>query len=168
MYEKIKFDLACHEDLDEVFAMFRAAIDEMNLQGIPQWDEIYPDRDILSHDIIVGQLFVGRIQGKIVCAYVLNNDCDGEYHLGDWKYPMEYARIVHRLCVHPNYQRRGIARSTMLYIEQQARKLGARSIRLDAFTLNPHALRLYENLGYNRTGMVTWRKGDFYLMEKLI
>lgn len=168
MDDKIKFDIARDEDLDEIFAMFRAAINEMERQGIPQWDEVYPDRDILRRDIIVSQLFVGRIQNEIVCAYVLNTECDGEYQLGDWKYPREYARIVHRLCVHPNYHRRGIARNTMLYIEQQAKALGARSIRLDAFTLNPHALRLYENLGYNLTGKVTWRKGDFYLMEKLI
>lgn len=168
MYNKITFYLACEEDLDEIFAMFRAAIAEMEQQGIPQWDEVYPNRDILHRDIIAGQLFVGRIQHEIVCAYVLNTDCDIEYQLGDWKYPREYAKIVHRLCVHPNYQHRGIARSTMLHIEQQAKSLGASSIRLDAFTLNPYALRLYENLGYNRTGMVTWRKGDFYLIEKLI
>lgn len=168
MKDKIIFTLARDRDLDEIFAIFRAAIDEMERQGIHQWDEVYPDRDILRRDIIVGQLFIGRIQSKIVCAYVLNSECDIEYQLGDWKYPREYARIVHRLCVHPNYQNQGIARSTMLHIEQQAKLLGASSIRLDAFTLNPYALRLYEKLGYNCVGTVTWRKGDFYLMEKLI
>lgn len=165
---KITFDLAQEADLNEIFALFRAAIAEMERQEIYQWDEVYPDRDILRLDIIARQLFVGKINSEIVCAYVLNTDCDAEYQFGEWKYQQEYARIVHRLCVHPNYQRCGVARNTMLHIERQARNLGARSIRLDAFTLNPYALRLYERLGYNPVGTVTWRKGNFYLMEKLI
>lgn len=165
---KIVFTLAQEDELDEIHSMFRAAIAEMERHGIHQWDDIYPDRNILRKDIIVRQLFVGKIHGEIVCAYVLNTDCDAEYQLGNWKYPREYSRIVHRLCVKYDYQNCGIGRKTMLHIEKQAKKLGAQSIRLDAFTLNPYSLRLYEHLGYNRVGLATWRNGDFYLMEKLI
>jgi ribosomal protein S18 acetylase RimI-like enzyme len=163
---KITFDIAREDDLNEIYAMFRAAIADMEQREIHQWNEFYPDRDILRRDIIARQLFAGKIDGKIVCAYVLNNDCDSDYNLGDWKYSRQYAKIVHRLCVHPDYQHRGIARTAMLHIEEQAKKLGTRSIRLDVFTLNTHALHLYEGLGYNRVGIVTWRKGSFYLMEK--
>lgn len=164
----ILFDCACENEFEEIFAMFCAATAEMERQGIYQWDEIYPDRDILRDDIIKRQLFIGKISDKIVCAYALNSECDEEYQLGDWKYPIQDARIVHRLCVHPDYQHQGIAKQTMLHVERQAKKLGTLSIRLDAFTQNPHALRLYERLGYNRVGIAAWRKGNFYLMEKLI
>lgn len=40
--------------------------------------------------------------------------------------------------------------------------------RLDAFTENPFALKLYDNLGYSRVGYADWRKGRFYLMEKYL
>jgi predicted GNAT family acetyltransferase len=39
---------------------------------------------------------------------------------------------------------------------------------LDAFSLNPFALRLYEKIGYVRVGEANWRKGLFYLYEKKI
>lgn len=42
------------------------------------------------------------------------------------------------------------------------------SIRLDVFTQNPFALRLYEKTGYRKTGTADWRKGKFILMEKVL
>ena len=74
--------------------------------------------------------------------------------------------IVHRLCVNPQYQNIGIGTKTMMKIEDMVKKMGVNSIRLDAFTENPQALRLYEKLGYTTTGYADWRKGRFALMEK--
>ena len=42
------------------------------------------------------------------------------------------------------------------------------SIRLDVFTKNPRAVKLYENAGYSYAGDAYFRKGKFLLMEKLI
>lgn len=166
--DKIKFIPAGAEDLENIFTMFRAAVEKMELYGIYQWDELYPDRETLQNDILKNQMFIGTLGRETACAYVINRECDAEYSSGDWNYPAETALIVHRLCVNPKHQHKGIARQTMLHIESQARQSGAYSIRLDCFTLNPCALRLYENLGYLKTGIVSWRKGDFYLMEKSI
>ena len=60
----------------------------------------------------------------------------------------------------------GIGTRTVQHIEEQAKNMGAETIRLDAFTLNPHALNLYEKLGYREVGIANFRKGKFYLMEK--
>ncbi len=46
------------------------------------------------------------------------------------------------------------------------RDRGIESVRLDAFSLNPYALRMYEGLGYKKVGEANWRKGLFYLFEK--
>jgi ribosomal protein S18 acetylase RimI-like enzyme len=54
----------------------------------------------------------------------------------------------------------------MAFIEETLRARGVKAVRLDAFSLNPFALRLYERLGYEKTGEVTFRKGLFYLYEK--
>lgn len=54
----------------------------------------------------------------------------------------------------------------MRFIESTFLGNGIQAVRLDAFSLNPYALRLYERLGYRKTGEVTFRKGVFYLYEK--
>lgn len=56
----------------------------------------------------------------------------------------------------------------MQYIEKEVSSMGFQAIRLDAFTENPFALKLYDNLGYSRVGYADWRKGRFYLMEKYL
>lgn len=51
-------------------------------------------------------------------------------------------------------------------IEDLLKKQRVQSIRLDAFSLNPYALKMYEALGYEKVGEINWRKGTFYLCEK--
>lgn len=153
-------------DLDGVFRLFTAAIAEMNRNNIPQWDELYPDRAILSEDIEKNQLFVGMAEGEIASVYVLNSECDEEYKNGDWRYPNASFCVIHRLCVNPKFQNRGIGNLTMRHIEAQIKQEGFESVRLDAFTRNPYALKMYDKLGYVIVGTADWRKGRFFLMEK--
>jgi len=54
----------------------------------------------------------------------------------------------------------------MLAAEGVLINMGIKSVRLDTFSENPAALRLYEKLGYKNTGRVNFRKGLFYLFEK--
>lgn len=162
----IDFTLAQPHELDGIFAMFQAAVTELDRIGIPQWDELYPDMGILREDIERQELYIGRIDGTPVCAFVLNNECDDEYANGAWSRPDAGFCVIHRLCVHPEFQHHGIGRRTMEHIEKLALSLGFDEIRLDTFTRNPYSIRLYEHLGYRTVGTVRWRKGDFLLMEK--
>lgn len=77
-------------------------------------------------------------------------------------------RVIHRLCVNPVYQNRGIAAQTLSHIEEELQKSGIKAVRLDVFSKNPFALSLYLGNGYEKVGFADWRKGSFYLMEKLL
>ena len=160
------FERAVPSDLPEVLRLFQAATKHMDEQGIPQWDEVYPNREVLSEDISRGELTVGRIGGKIACVFVLSARHDDEYAQGRWRYPESRFCVLHRLCVHPDFQHRRIAARAMDFIEDALRESGFETIRLDAFSQNPYALRLYESRGYEKIGEVRFRKGLFYLYEK--
>ncbi|SMC18723.1 Acetyltransferase (GNAT) family protein [Clostridium acidisoli DSM 12555] len=160
--------IATIDDLDYVEKIFKNAIEVMDSNGINQWDNIYPTKEILKEDILKGEMFLGVVDNKMACAFVLNSDYDEEYINGNWKYRNESFSIVHRLCVNPDFQNQGIGTQSMILIEKMLRKDGIESIRLDAFSLNPAALRLYEKIGYVRVGEANWRKGLFYLYEKKI
>lgn len=154
------------KDLNIIIDIFKSAIDTMNSNSIYQWDEIYPDNTILKQDIVSDQMYVGIIDDKIVSAVVVNNEFDEQYKNGNWKYDNERFAVVHRLCVSPDYQNKKVGRNTMLMIEELLKKEGIQYIRLDAFSQNPYALRMYEALGYKKIGEANWRKGLFYLLEK--
>lgn len=172
MTDKLKFILAQANHLDEIFLLYTEAIKEMNANQIYQWDEMYPDKSILAEDIRKQEITVALLeneaasQKEIIAAYVLNQECDEEYQNGNWNYPNSWYYIIHRLCVNPKFQNQGIARRVMLHIEKELKKQGVESIRLDAFSKNLYALKLYKSLGYTIAGHADWRKGRFYLMEK--
>ena len=162
----LHFRLAEPFDLDKIFQVFESAIKNMISQNILQWDEIYPQKDDLREDILKKELYIGILDKEIASVYVLNDECDEQYKNGNWKYPDASYKIVHRLCVDPRFQNRGVGRETVKHIEEVVREMGIQSIRLDAFTENPFSLRMYKKAEYNIVGHADWRKGRFYLMEK--
>lgn len=106
--------------------------------------------------------------GTIAAVYVVNCECDEQYRNADWKGSEDSFRVIHRLCVHPMYQHRGLGKEILDHIEADLRRQGVQAIRLNAFSRNPYALALYRDQGYTMTGTADWRKGRFYLMEMLL
>lgn len=166
MEASLEFRRACRTDIDGICALVASAIIHMQEQQIFQWDEKYPTRVDFLNDLQENTLSVGTIEGKIAVTFTVNQTCDPEYDDGEWQYPNEKYRIVHRLCVNPEFQGRGVAGCTLRYIEEELRRQKIGAVRLDAFTQNPTAVALYTRNGYEKRGFADWRMGRFYLMEK--
>lgn len=159
---------AVTSDLDTVCTLVAAAVAHMDEQGINQWDEVYPSREVLSGDIERGELYVGLSAESAAVIYVVNTDTDEQYANGKWSYNGGDFAVIHRLCVSPAFRHKGLAGKCLEHIEDELRAAGTKAVRLDVFTENPYALRLYENHGYKTVGRAHWRKGEFLLMEKLL
>ena len=155
-------------DLKTICDLYHAAIQVMDNNHIPQWDTLYPNEDLLKDDILKNQMYIADIENQIASVFVLNQEYDTEYDNGNWKYKDSAFTVVHRLCVNPRFQNQGVGTKTMQTLEKILQREGAESIRLDVFSQNPFALRIYENLGYRRVGEANWRKGLFFLYEKKI
>lgn len=166
----VVFRAAVKGDLPEIAALIRAAVDAMEAQGIFQWDSVYPSEEVFLDDVEKGQLYAveDTSTADAAAVYVVNCECDEQYRNADWKGPDDSFRVIHRLCVHPKYQHRGLGKKILDHIEADLRRQGVRAIRLDAFSRNPYALSMYRSQGYTMTGTADWRKGRFYLMEKLL
>ena len=162
----LQYRLAEETDLDAVFEVVQSAVAEMERRGIHQWDSLYPRREDFLEDIRKKTLYVGLLDGRIAVLFALSKECDEQYACGAWNDPGGEYRVIHRLCVDPAFQNRGVAKETLAHIENELRKRGVESIRLDVFCENPFALALYRGSGYEAVGAAHFRKGDFYLMEK--
>jgi ribosomal protein S18 acetylase RimI-like enzyme len=108
----------------------------------------------------------GRIGDRIAVAFVLEECCAGDYEPAAWRYDEPRFVVLHRLCVHPDFQGQRVAQTAMDTLEAEVLSRGMRAIRLDAFSQNPVALHLYESRGYQKAGEIVYRKGLFYLYEK--
>ena len=154
------------DDLNNICSLIEVAIKAMEAQEIHQWDELYPTREDFVNDINNGTLYTVTERGQLIAIYVLSTEYDSAYLNGEWEYNGETACIIHRLCVEPEVQNRGIGKMLLNHIENQLRNNSFESVRLDVFSENPHAVSLYEKSGYVRRGHADWRKGRFWLMEK--
>ena len=138
----------------------------MVAEGIYQWDEVYPNEEVLAEDIQNQELYLMTEEETLLACIVINESQDEAYGSASWKYNEGRIAVIHRLCVSSEYQGIGIGRKTMQLAEAMIKKAGYSSIRLDAYSDNPYARKLYERLGYTYVGIVRFRKGLFYLMEK--
>lgn len=162
------YRLAEERDIGTICNIIKTAVEKMEKQQIFQWDDIYPSKKDFLDDIRKSQLFVGSLDDSIAVIYVVNEESEAEYQNGNWQYAGCDYCVIHRLCVNPAYQGYGIAKQTLVHIEEELRKSNIKAVRLDVFSQNPTAYSLYLGMGYEKVGFADWRKGRFYLMEKLL
>jgi GNAT superfamily N-acetyltransferase len=142
--------------------------DAESVEVVHQWDDVYPARSDFEEDIKNETLYVVYEQDELVAFYVISGECDEQYGNATWKFDADSAYILHRFCVSPKMQNKGIGKAVLRHIEEQIKDMGYKSVRLDTFTENPFAQKLYRHNGYEPRGYADWRKGRFDLMEKAI
>ncbi len=86
-----------------------------------------------------GVYLVGYRGGAAVCGGGLKRLPDG-------------ACEIKRMYVVPEARRSGLARALLEALEEAARALGYRTVRLDTGSRQPHAQAFYEAAGYRRVG----------------
>lgn len=151
-----------------IFYIYRSCVYVMNSRGLYNWNTAYPAAEILN-DIDKGYLYLWEEEEIATGVVCLNKDQPEEYFEKSWESDSPYL-VVHRLAVHPKYQNKGIAEKMMKDACRIAKENGFKSIRLDVFTGNPSAVRLYEKLGYSPRGEIHFKYQEvpFMCMEKEI
>ncbi len=137
-------------EIPDILLMTKACASYMISNGIRQWNEHYPSADAFKKDIERDELYVLEIEKNIIATIVISTLMDAEYVPVQWLTPNSNNYYIHRLGVHPNYQRNGYAQKLMDFAETKAKTNGIVSIRLDTFSQNPRNKKFYEMRGYQR------------------
>jgi ribosomal protein S18 acetylase RimI-like enzyme len=165
----MQFVKAQLNQLEDIVSMYRKATRGLNRQGIEQWNEEYPTTEQLRKDIESGNMHLLMENGKIAASVVLDEQEDPEYKRIDWADDEGRWLVVHRLCVHPDWQGRGLSKRMIREIERFAKEKGYTSIRLDTMLKNEKAVNLYDSQGYERRGTMRLEEFDnelFMAFEK--
>lgn len=155
------------EHVAEVWRILSACVRAMRREGIQQWDEFYPTEALVAEDARNGTLFVAEDGGACVAAVCLDGNEPPEYAGVEWSGGGPVL-VVHRLCVDPSRQGRGVGGQLLDFAEELARSGGRRWVRLDAYSGNPRLIGMYERRGYRRAGRIHFprRELPFYCFEK--
>lgn len=157
------------QDEVEIFmTIIERSTKDLDDKGIMQWDSIYPDKLTVIGDIESKALYCYEEEKNIKGIITLSEEQDPEYATLNWRFNPKKILVVHRICIDPDYQGKGIGKALMKYAEDYGREKGYEALRLDAFIQNPISCGLYEKIGYQKVGIITLRKGQFYCYEKRI
>ena len=167
----VKIKLARLSDLDRVKEIAEACAEKMIEDNIFQWNEKYPSKEIFREDIKNNDLFVAWINSEIVGCIMLSSYKDDVYKNVKWISEDSNNLYIHRLAVHPSFQKKGIARKMMDYAEAYAKSKNHKSVRLDTFSKNHRNNKFYKSRGYNKLDDVYFPKQSefpFHCYEKLV
>lgn len=116
------FRLAVERDLPQLKEMYGRIVRNMEEQGIPIWDDIYPS-EFLAEDIERQRLYVLLENGEIVSAFALCDANAGEGAI-QWRDNSAKAAYIDRLGVDVRCAKRGIGSRMLAEAKELAGALG--------------------------------------------
>lgn len=170
-------ELGQTSDIDEIEQLYHDLNDHLALGvNYPGWKKgVYPVRQHAATGIKQGNLYVAKLDGKIVGSIILNHVPELAYDEAKWGVEADYSDVfvIHTFVIHPNNLRCGIGRVLMEFTIEFSRKLHAKAIRLDVYERNLPAISLYEQCGFQYIdtvdlGLSQYGLDWFKLYEKVL
>ncbi|MFT4848007.1 MAG: ribosomal protein S18 acetylase RimI-like enzyme [Sediminicola sp.] len=157
-------------EIEQIMEITQACANKMISEGVFQWNNLYPNKEAFQKDIARNELYVLLSESSLIGCIVISSKKDQVYSEIDWLTKDSTHYYIHRLAIHPDFQKMGFAKQLMNFAEALAKKNKITSIRLDTFSQNHGNQKFYENRGYNRLGHIFFPKQSqhpFYCYEKL-
>ena len=157
-------------DLENIMLMYKSCVAGMIANGIDQWDESYPNTEVIMGDLIAQTYFVAIENNIIIAGINIDQNQDDNYLALDWEDKSDSFLVVHRLGVKQELWNKKIGKYLMLFTEKLVLEKGLKSIRLDTYSGNPKAMEFYRRLGYTELGTIDLKpdKDKYYCFEKII
>ena len=158
-------------DIESILQIIKACALNLIDNGIFQWNEHYPDKVSFVSDVEKKELFVYCNYEKVIACISLCNKMDDVYKPVNWITNNENNLYIHRLAVHPEFQKKGLGKYLMDFAENYAKDNGYISVRLDTFSENKRNLKFYELRGYHKLGKIYFPKQSefpFYCYELIL
>ncbi len=163
------FRKATATDILKIWAIIQQAIVRRKNDGSQQWQDGYPNEDVIKQDITKGIGYV-LIDDNIVAGYaaiLFNDEPAYEQLKGTWLTNGDFA-VVHRVAISDDYLGKGLAQKIFLFAEDLAKGNKIFSIKVDTNFDNIPMLKILEKLGYTYCGEVTFRSSFRKAFEKTL
>ena len=163
------FREAVIDDLPEIWIIIQQAIQRRKKEGSNQWQDGYPNPEVITHDIEHKQGYV-LTEGETVIGYtavLINDEPEYERLEGEWITNDDFV-VFHRVAISENHLGKGYAKKMMTSIEAYALDKKIYSIKADTNHDNEPMKRIFETLGYQFCGRVYFRGSPRNAFEKVL
>lgn len=143
--------LANPDEIEDILCIIKEAQQRMKLSGMSQWQNNYPNLDIIKDDVLKKALYVSIIDNKIVATMsVFSYDPVYEKIQGSWLNDNPY-KVIHRIAVADHVIGKRITEAMINFIFEH---FNVKDIRIDTHPLNQPMIKSLERQGFKYCGIV--------------
>ncbi len=169
---KYEIKVAKREDIPLLCELFSEGIAFLKAQGVDQWQDGYPNREVANEDLSASASYLLWVNGEAVATMAIFPFDENYRHLfkGEWIVKGEEYFAIHRVCVAPFARGKGWTRVLYEYAENLARAENRKSLRADTHKDNLPMRRALEKNGFIACGeVILSRSGEKRIAyEKLL
>lgn len=152
-------------DINALMTIFDEARGTIATLGINQWQDGYPNREVIAEDIAHSRSYAVELDGEVCGTFVIVDDgeitydriYDGHWLTGDEN--QSYVAI-HRVAISVKRRGGGISTAIINYANEYAKSLERESMRIDTHEGNVVMRRMLEKNGFTHCGTIYLQNGD--------
>lgn len=164
------FRQATSNDINEIWEILAAGIERRRIDGSNQWQDGYPNPDVIKNDIDtnIGYVLISE-EGVIAgyCAVIINDEPAYADIIGKWLTQGDYV-VYHRVAISEHFLGKGLAQVMLKHIEDFALSKNITSLKVDTNFDNAGMLKILDKLGYVYCGEVFFRGSPRKAFEKVL
>jgi len=161
----VNFRKSTFDDVDRILEIIEKAKIELRKLGLEQWQNGYPDREVIENDIKSGISYVlentekkeleSENFTKILGTIVLSPEKEEPYSKieGKWISDDDYI-VIHRLAVNSEIKNKGVATKILEFSEKECIKNKILSIKTDTHESNEPMKKFLEKNGFSYCGVI--------------
>lgn len=153
----------------EIWQILKDAVQRRKEDGSNQWQDGYPNMDVVKNDIERKIGFVLTQNDNIIgyTAIIINDEPDYINIEGKWLTNQEFM-VYHRVAISKKFLAKGMAKKMMKLIEEYALSKNIYSLKADTNHDNIPMLKIFEKMGYSFCGTVHIRQSPRKAYEKVL
>lgn len=157
----MKFRKSLNSDIPQIMSIIKQAQAYFKEQGIDQWQNGYPNEEVINDDIKNEKSYVMIKDNEIVATTVISFDKELSYKNiidGEWITNGDYC-VIHRVAVDNTYKGLGLSHKIIKYTEEICLEKGVHSIKVDTHEENIPMQSLLKKNGFEYCGIIYLEDG---------
>lgn len=156
-------------EVTPIWEILQQAILRRKNDGSAQWQDGYPNPEVVQKDIEKGEGFVLVDEETIIgySAVLINDEPAYDEIEGNWLTTEDFV-VIHRVAISEKYLGKGFAKMIIKYVEDFALSNNIFSVKADTNFDNIAMMKIFENLGYTYCGDVFFRGSPRKAYEKVL
>ena len=139
------------QDLSQIMTIIHEAQANLKADGVPQWQDGYPDEALIKADILSGEAYVLVNDIAVIGHAVIRQTPEPNYTVpldGKWSDDVTPYVSLHRIAISSAFRGQHLGQIFMSNLLTWTNYLGFQAIRIDTHPLNQRMQRLIKQVGF--------------------